>query len=62
LPYEKIVPQKNKEGDLFWVFFNQTFTAKGLIYEDKDVEGTVKGRDYKDIQNMGSSILHQRNM
>ena len=54
LLYEKIVPTKNKEEELFRVYFNQTFETEVLKYKDKNVEGIAKLRNYKDIENLKS--------
>lgn len=54
LPYEKIVPAKNKDSDTFWIYFNQTYNPDNGGDKNKDIEGTIKRTKYEVIQDLKS--------
>ncbi len=58
LPYKKIVPAANKASDIFWIYFNQTFKAKGKKYTNDAIEGTEKIENISDNTPQNNCIIN----
>lgn len=54
LPYDRMVPDKNKAGVTFWVYFNQTYNPQngGDLYDQ--TEGTVLRADFATVAALAS--------